>query len=80
MKEIYKNVLDKATLPKESKENLKSLYDKVNQEDNVVSFEKKRNVKKPLAFVAAGLVCAVAVGSTFVLGQFDNNKTNSNGR
>ena len=29
MKEIYKNVLDKATLPKESKENLKSLYDKV---------------------------------------------------
>ena len=81
MKEIYKNVLDKATLPKESKENLKSLYDKVNQEDNVVSFEKKRNVKKPLAFVAAGLVCAVAVGSTFALGQFDNNnKTNSNGK
>ena len=37
MKEIYKYVLDKATLPKESKENLKSLYDKVNQEDNVVS-------------------------------------------
>ena len=81
MKEIYKNVLDKATLPKESKDNLKSLYDKVNQEDNVVSFEKKRNVKKPLAFVAAGLVCAVAVGSTFALGQFDNNnKTNSNGK
>ena len=50
MKEIYKNVLDKATLPKESKDNLKSLYDKVNQEDNVVSFEKKRNVKKHLAF------------------------------
>ena len=50
MKEIYKYVLDKATLPKESKDNLKSLYDKVNQEDNVVSFEKKRNVKKPLAF------------------------------
>lgn len=50
MKEIYKNVLDKATLPKESKENLKSLYGKVNQEDNVVSFEKKRNVKKHLAF------------------------------
>lgn len=80
MKEIYKNALDKATLPKDSKENLKSLYDKVNQEDNVVSFEKKRNVKKPLAFVAAGLVCAVAVGSTFALGQFDNNKTNSNGK
>ena len=75
MKEIYKNALDKATLPKDSKENLKSLYDKVNQEDNVVSIEKKRNVKKPLAFVAAGLVCAVAVGSTFALGQFDNNKS-----
>lgn len=75
MKEIYKNALDKAILPKDSKENLKSLYDKVNQEDNVVSFEKKRNVKKPLAFVAAGLVCAVAVGSTFALGQFDNNKS-----
>ena len=55
MKEIYKNALDKATLPKESKENIKSLYDKVNKEDNVVSIEKKRNIKKPLAFVAAGL-------------------------
>lgn len=80
MKEIYKNALDKATFPKESKDNLKSLYDKVNKEDNVVSFENKRNTKKPLAFVAAGLVCAVAVGSTFALGQFDNNKTNSNGK
>lgn len=74
MKEIYKNALDKATLSKESKENLKSLYDKVNQEDNVVSFEKKRNIKKPLAFVAAGLVCAVAVGSTFAVGQFNDSK------
>lgn len=74
MKEIYKNALDKATLPKESKENLKSLYDKVNQEDNVMSIEKKRNVKKPLAFVAAGLVCAVAVGSTFAVGHFNDSK------
>lgn len=74
MKEIYKNALDKATLPKESKENLKNLYDKVNQEDNVVSIEKKRNVKKPLAFVAAGLVCAVAVGSTFAVGHFNDSK------
>lgn len=74
MKEIYKNALDKATLPKESKENLKSLYDKVNQEDNVVSIEKKRNIKKPLAFVAAGLVCAVAVGSTFAVGHFNDSK------
>ncbi len=74
MKEIYKNALDKATLPKESKENLKSLYDKVNKEDNVVSIEKKRNIKKPLAFVAAGLVCAVAVGSTFAVGQFNDSK------
>lgn len=74
MKEIYKNALDKATLPKESKENLKNLYDKVNQEDNVMSIEKKRNVKKPLAFVAAGLVCAVAVGSTFAVGHFNDSK------
>lgn len=74
MKEIYKNALDKATLPKESKENLKSLYDKVNQEDNVMSIEKKRNIKKPLAFVAAGLVCAVAVGSTFAVGHFNDSK------
>lgn len=74
MKEIYKNALDKATLPKESKENLKSLYDKVNQEDNVMSIEKKRNFKKPLAFVAAGLVCAVAVGSTFAVGHFNDSK------
>lgn len=74
MKEIYKNALDKATFPKESKENLKSLYDKVNKEDNVVSFEKKRNIKKPLAFVAAGLVCAVAVGSTFAVGHFNDSK------
>lgn len=77
MKEIYKNALDKATLPKESKENLKSLYDKVNQEDNVMSIEKKRNVKKPLAFVAAGLVCAVAVGSTFAVGHFNDSKNSS---
>lgn len=74
MKEIYKNALDKTTFPKESKENLKSLYDKVNKEDNVMSFEKKRNTKKPLAFVAAGLVCAVAVGSTFAVGQFNDSK------
>ena len=74
MKEIYKNALDKATLPKESKENLKNLYDKVNQEDNVMSIEKKRNIKKPLAFVAAGLVCAVAVGSTFAVGHFNDSK------
>ena len=74
MKEIYKNALDKATLPKESKENLKNLYDKVNQEDNIMSIEKKRNVKKPLAFVAAGLVCAVAVGSTFAVGHFNDSK------
>lgn len=77
MKEIYKNALDKATLPKESKENLKSLYDKVNQEDNVMSIEKKRNIKKPLAFVAAGLVCAVAVGSTFAVGHFNDSKNSS---
>lgn len=77
MKEIYKNALDKATLPKESKENLKNLYDKVNQEDNVMSIEKKRNVKKPLAFVAAGLVCAVAVGSTFAVGHFNDSKNSS---
>lgn len=77
MKEIYKNALDKATLPKESKENLKNLYDKVNQEDNVMSIEKKRNIKKPLAFVAAGLVCAVAVGSTFAVGHFNDNKNSS---
>lgn len=39
-----------------------------------MSFEKKRNIKKPLAFVAAGLVCAVAVGSTFAVGQFNDSK------
>lgn len=47
MKEIYKNALDKTTFPKESKENLKSLYDKVNKEDNVMSFE-RREIQKSL--------------------------------
>lgn len=77
MKEIYRKALDKTTLPNESKENLKSLYDKVNEEGKVMSFEKKRS-KKPLAFVAAGLVCAIAVGSTFALGQFGDNSNNTN--
>lgn len=39
-----------------------------------MSIEKKRNIKKPLAFVAAGLVCAVAVGSTFAVGHFNDSK------
>ena len=74
MKEIYKNALDKATLPKESKENIKSLYDKVNKEDNVVSIEKKRNIKKPLAFVAALNVSAAEIGRKVANGDKTDTK------